>query len=150
MHQNIPRQLDDAVAEVFDLMLALECSPLHEAHGADDDVFPAGRHSASVLFSGGLDGSCALQADPLAAARLTEQLTGIPSDCLDPKLFEDTIAELCNMIAGSWKSRQPGALACSTLSPPVQVLVPRIRLPYTFVRTYIFSKHLLTLELSLR
>ena len=100
-------ELDAAVSEVFSLMLGRRCQP--DLRYAD-----LSGYEASVGFSGTLRGSCTVRLDYDAARSLTEELTGeaSPADCLD------TVGELCNMIAGSWKSRLPGDASACKLSIP--------------------------------
>jgi chemotaxis protein CheX len=119
MHREIYRQLDDAVAEIFAVMLNLACVP---APASDAPALLEPWLLASVSFSGTLDGICILSLDEPAAAELTANLTGIPPDQLASELYADTAGELCNMIAGSWKTRQFNERAACHLSCPTITL----------------------------
>ena len=149
MHDHVTDQLDEAVAEVFATMLDLRCLPV-ESLGFPSGVSSVRHLTASVRFSGSLTGFCAVQVDEPAAAGLTSQLTGISIDGLSPDLFFDTVAELCNMIAGCWKSMQPAAHASCNLSPPTPGSEPLLTsaFPRTFTRLYSCAPYQLTLALS--
>ncbi len=115
MHRDAIRQLEEAVAEVFAVMLNLACV----CETVPASLFPRPCLSASVQFSGTLKGRCTLWLTEPTAAELTSNLTGIPMHKIPPELCADTARELCNMIAGSWKTRQPDALAACHLSCPI-------------------------------
>lgn len=142
MHK-VQQQLDDAVAEVFALMLDQSCAPasLHVER-------PSG-FTAKVAFSGSLEGNCALHLDLRSAGELAETLTGEPAGP-DSALPADTVGELCNMIAGSWKSRlDPHRSACQLSPPVVTEGEQELSAERTIVRSYQFNGHCLTLELWL-
>lgn len=148
MPEPIFRQLDQAVAEVFALMFGRDCQP--EASPPPACAPPC--IGASVLFSGSLLGACALHLSPTAAAELTHTLTGAARDALPITLLADTAGELCNMIAGCWKSLQPPEIAACALSCPILSHgtcrpVPLFR--ETVLRLYQFAGHHFRLELSL-
>lgn len=130
MYRDLIRQLDETVAEVFAVMLNLDCisspTPAHVPHlrsslvgskvgGAEQNRY----FSASVGFSGPLEGRCCLQLDEHTATALASNLMGMRLGEISPDLCADTVGELCNMIAGSWKKRHPTDLAASLLSCPV-------------------------------
>jgi chemotaxis protein CheX len=115
LHRNAIQQLNEAVAEVFAVMLNLACT----CETVPASGLPAPYLSASVQFSGTLSGHCTILMTEPTAAELTSNLTGIPALEIPPELCADTAGELCNMIAGSWKTRQPDAVASCQLSCPV-------------------------------
>ena len=136
MDRDLIRQIDDAVTEVFAVMLNLACT--YELAEPELDQTPAALHfrhsvrphkargaehhqifNASVVFSGTLEGRCCLQLDERTATELTSNLMGVPPSEISPDLCADTAGELCNMIAGSWKKRNPTELAASLLSCPI-------------------------------
>ncbi len=92
-------RLDSAVAEVFETMLERSCDPLE---GEVDTV--EGRIVARIQFTGAVDGECLLYASQATASVTAEALLGTPSEPHDP-MVDDAIGELCNMIAGGWKSK---------------------------------------------
>ena len=111
-----------------------------------------------ISFTGSLRGACTIHLALRTAATLAGELLGETSDS-SGALNADTAGELCNMIAGSWKSRQPTDGSSSALSaptiiaedlsccPPANALDPRA-FRYTLVRTYRFQDHCLRLELA--
>lgn len=107
-------QLDSAVSEVFETMLARRCDPM------DGDVDTVtGRIVARIQFTGTVDGECLLYASQATASITAEALLGTPSEPHDP-MVDDAIGELCNMIAGGWKSKltSPGS-SCLISVPAV-------------------------------
>lgn len=152
MQQDLIRQLDEAVTEVFAVMLNLACT--YELEGANG-VNRADRpqcFNASVLFSGPLEGRCCLELDEHTATELTSNLMGMPPGEISKDLCADTAGELCNMIAGSWKKRHPKDLAASLLSCPIvtvgqcQHAVDNFRQAINLL--YRFDGHSLTLRLA--
>lgn len=104
-------RLDSAVSEVFEMMLARNCSPAEIAHAIAPCI------SARILFSGVIDGECVLFASESVARVTAEALLGTPSQPGDP-MAGDAIGELCNMIAGGWKSKLGSDEAGCAISPP--------------------------------
>jgi chemotaxis protein CheX len=92
-------RLDSAVSEVFETMLERSCDPME---GEVDTI--AGKIVARIQFTGAVDGECLLYASQATASVTAEALLGIPSEPCDP-MVDDAIGELCNMIAGGWKSK---------------------------------------------
>lgn len=117
MHQDLIRQLDEAVAEVFAVMLNLACTSA-PAERAPQPT-PTQNFIACVLFSGPLEGCCCIQMEERTATELTSNMTGLAPCEISPGLCADTAGELCNMIAGCWKKRHPKDLAASLLSCPI-------------------------------
>ena len=103
--------LDDTVDEVFEAMLRRRCTIVEEAPPS------AAYISAKILFSGTPDGHCVVQASLATASRLTGALLGAEDDWGD-KMIDDAVGEMCNMIAGGWKSRLETFMACFQLSVP--------------------------------
>ena len=138
-------QLDDIVAEVFSVMLDRECAPA-AATGSPhaDDLL-----SAWVLFSGSLEGTCAVHVESQCAGELAEQLMGA---ALEPgsDLPADTVGEICNMIAGSWKSRLAPEMAVCTLSAPtVATGLRHGERSASLSRFYRFAEHTFMLEMTI-
>ena len=140
---NLFKQLDDAVSEVFELMLNRTCIPAPCCLALKPGL------TALVRFSGALAGDCTVHLDLSSAGDLTEQLTGeypLPGSPLPA----DAVGELCNMIAGSWKSRlEPSLAACQLSSPTICIGANSIESLATITRTYRFHPHCFTLQLSL-
>jgi chemotaxis protein CheX len=105
-------RLDSAVAEVFETMLERSCDPLE---GEVDTV--EGRIVARIQFTGAVDGECLLYASQATASVTAEALLGTPSEPHDP-MVDDAIGELCNMIAGGWKSKLASPDSNCSISTP--------------------------------
>jgi chemotaxis protein CheX len=104
-------RLDSAVSEVFEMMLARGCSPTEECRSVELPI------SARILFSGAIHGECVLVASRSFAQITAEALLGSASAPDDP-MVEDAVGELCNMIAGGWKSKLGSVEASCCISPP--------------------------------
>lgn len=169
MQQENIAQLDEAVSEVFALMLDRECKPgrcaapplLQSIGQPQANTQPAPAICALIRFSGTLRGACSIHLAHSTAAILTAELIGSPADDPEDTLTEDTAGELCNMIAGSWKSRQPEAHASCHLSSPhlSKTHLPGLTLAdtpttsdspfrYSLTRIYRFEDHCFRLELG--
>jgi chemotaxis protein CheX len=103
--------LDDAVGEVFELMLRQRCALVDETTAAARWI------SAKIVFSGTLEGQCVVQVSGAGADRLADALLGAEGDW-DDEMIDDAVGELCNMIAGGWKSRLDAPASVCTLSMP--------------------------------
>lgn len=108
-------QIDGIVAAVFHLMLGRSCGE------TDETAVPGEVISAKVLFSGAVEGCCVVEFPAEAARRLTDAFLG--AECAagvawDDAMVDDAVGELCNMIAGGWKSRLGRQDAACHLSPP--------------------------------
>ena len=112
VHDEAVTRLDSAVSEVFETMLARSCDPLD---GEVDTV--DGRIVARIQFTGAVDGECLLYASQATASVTAEALLGTPSEPHDP-MVADAIGELCNMIAGGWKSKLSSPEASCLISVP--------------------------------
>lgn len=104
-------RLDSAVSEVFEMMLARSCAPTEKAESLAQPI------SARILFSGSIDGEFVIFASRPVAQATAEALLGSVSDPNDP-MVEDAMGELCNMIAGGWKSKLESEAAACAISPP--------------------------------
>ena len=107
------RQIDEAVAEVFQVMLDKPCAVLHASCPCLAQV------RASVSLAGAVQAQCSVEFSTESARQLTSAFLGeAPPDPSDEAILADTVGELCNMIAGGWKKRL-GPQACDTnLSVP--------------------------------
>jgi chemotaxis protein CheX len=114
-HSQITRnwigQMDQAVAEVLRLMLQ------HSSIAAGEGSARHGRILAKIVFSGTLEGACVVRVSATAAGRLTGALLGSEGDW-DDQMVDDAVGELCNMIAGVWKSGVGAAGSMCSLSIP--------------------------------
>ena len=114
MPQGTTQQLDDAVKEVMALMFERSCTP---APGLPSRLPSTSIH---IRLSDPLNGASSLYIDPEFAQQLTSDLLQKPIPEIPNVMVIDTVGEICNMITGSWKSRQPPDLALSKLSAPMK------------------------------
>jgi len=110
-------KIDGVVAAVFHLMLGRSCGEADEAVAAGMKV------SAKVLFSGAVEGCCVVEFTVAAARKLTDAFLGAEGGvgAWDDAMVDDAVGELCNMIAGGWKSQLGSRdAACQLSSPTVE------------------------------
>src|SRR3569833_1235630 len=114
-----PKNLDTSVYEVFGTMLGADCARRRE----DDSsimIRPVDSVTAVVGFGGILSGACILTCDDRAARLIAEKMTGMSFDAVDD-VVKDGIGEICNMIAGGWKSKVPVLAANCGLALPAVI-----------------------------
>jgi chemotaxis protein CheX len=104
-------RLDSAVSEVFEMMLERSCVPIQDADIVHDPI------SAQIFFSGAVCGECLLFTSRTVAHVTAGVLLGEDSGP-DSSMVEDAVGELCNMVAGGWKSKLGSAEAACAISPP--------------------------------
>jgi len=104
-------QIDGIVAAVFHLMLERSCGEVEGAAAGGMDI------AAKVLFTGAVEGCCIVEFPEDAARKLTDAFLGAAGEW-DDAMVEDAVGELCNMIAGGWKSGLGGQDAACQLSAP--------------------------------
>ncbi|WP_035350500.1 chemotaxis protein CheX [Edaphobacter aggregans] len=80
------------------MMLVRSCEPMEEAGAIAEPI------TATIRFSGAVEGECLLYASRPVAQITAEALLGTVSEP-DDLMVEDAIGELCNMVAGGWKSK---------------------------------------------
>jgi len=132
------RNLDRAMAEVFDTMVGVPCSPAPPAPSPETSTL-----SAMIGLAGTLRGSVVLQSGSGAARRIAERLTGAVPAELDATV-RDAMGEVANMVAGAWKGYDPALSSSCLLSPPTVVVGTRHELftrrtPIRTERTYAFE-----------
>jgi chemotaxis protein CheX len=110
-----PRNLDASVEEVFQLMLGVDCRR---------DAGPAPCEPESVTavvgFGGLLSGACVFRSGITSARRIAAHMTGMEFEEIDDTV-KDAIGEICNMLAGAWKSKVPDLSANCGLSVPAVI-----------------------------
>jgi chemotaxis protein CheX len=131
-----PRNLDASVEEVFRLMLGVDCQrDLGPAVEAEPESV-----TAVVGFGGLLSGACVFKSGGSAAMKIAAHMTGMEFEEMDDTV-KDGIGEICNMLAGSWKSKVPGLAANTGLSVPavitgrdynLHVQAPEFKLRHTY------------------
>ena len=138
----VRQQLDQVTAVVFDTMMELRCEPVAEAADTSREV------CARVSFLGPLQGCCTVRlrrSGAVALVRAMLQVTILPGD----ELGEDAVRELCNMIAGGWKSGLEADACAAEMTPPTLCEVAAQGPPATVARRYSFAGNLLDVELRL-
>jgi len=130
-----PRNLDATVEEVFHLMLGVECRRDPEPTKDEPDSV-----TAMVGFAGLLSGACVFKSGTAAAMEIAAHMTGMEFNGIDDTV-KDGIGEICNMLAGAWKSRVPGLSSRCGLSIPavvsgrdydLRVLAPEFKLHHFY------------------
>ncbi len=130
-----PQNLDTSVDEVFQMMLGVQCErfagPLVEE---PDSV------TAVVGFGGLLSGACVFRSGGTTAMEIAARMTGMEFQEIDDTV-KDGIGEICNMLAGAWKSKVPNLAANCGLSVPavitgrdyrLHVQAPEFQLHHTY------------------
>ncbi len=114
-----PDRLDDSVQEVFETMLGVQCRRETSADALSDDPAEASV-TAVVGFGGILSVACVFRCDAPAARQIAARMAGIEFDTVDD-IVKDAIGEICNMLAGTWKSKVPDLAANCALSVPAVI-----------------------------
>ncbi|WP_348269324.1 chemotaxis protein CheX [Edaphobacter paludis] len=140
-------RLDSAVSEVFEMMLERSCDPM------DGDVHIVdGRIVARIQFTGAVSGECILYASPATAAVTAEAMLGTASSEPCDPMVDDAIGELCNMIAGGWKSKLEHPQAGCLISVPAVTREGLVALEgkfgTKFSRTYSFQGNIFGIVLA--
>jgi chemotaxis protein CheX len=76
--------------------------------------------TAVVGFGGLLTGACVLRCGGSAATDIAGRMTGMQFPEIDDTV-KDAIGEICNMVAGTWKSKVPELAAHCDLSVPAVI-----------------------------
>ncbi|HEY2466644.1 MAG TPA: chemotaxis protein CheX [Terracidiphilus sp.] len=113
-----PRNLDESVYEVFQTMLDISCR--NELEGESGCKGDAESVTAVVGFGGILSGACVFRCDSNGARKFAGLMTGMDFPALDD-VVKDGIGEICNMLAGTWKSKVPNLAANCGLSVPAVI-----------------------------
>lgn len=114
-----PENLNSSVLEVFETMLGvaretIESCPSEAGAGTAESV------TAVVGFGGILSGACVITCDESSARQIAGLMTGMEFNSLDD-VVKDAMGEICNMVAGTWKSRVPELAASCGLSVPAVI-----------------------------
>jgi chemotaxis protein CheX len=145
-------QIDGVVAAVFHLMLGRSCGE------ADEEVAAGMKVSAKVLFSGAVEGCCVVEFTAAAARKLTDAFLGAEGGsgiAWDDAMVDDAVGELCNMIAGGWKSQLGNRdAACHLSSPTIERGMGLVEMSgcggIRVERTYGFDGSVFRVELAIR
>ncbi len=114
-----PENLEASVQEVFQTMLGVQCQrvvgPAAVRPKAEEETV-----TAVVGFGGLLSGACLFSCNGSAAMKVASLMTGTEFDTIDDTV-KDGIGEICNMLAGGWKSKVPDLAANCGLSVPAVI-----------------------------
>jgi chemotaxis protein CheX len=130
-----PRNLDASVQEVFQMMLGVDCRRDAGAMTVEPDSV-----TAVVGFGGLLSGACVFRSGGMTAMQIAARMTGMEFGEIDDTV-KDGIGEICNMLAGAWKSKVPNLAAHCGLSVPavitgrdyqLHVQAPEFQLHHTY------------------
>ncbi len=86
--------------EVFQIMVQTDLADLPNVA----ELSPAGNVTAMVGMAGALCGVMSIRCDEKTAEKITGRMLGSVG-AVDPKDVPDAIAEICNMVAGNFKSK---------------------------------------------
>ena len=86
--------------EVFQIMVQTELTNLPNM----ETLTPGGDVTAMVGLAGALCGVMSIRCDERTAEKITGRMLGSVG-AVDPKDVPDAIAEICNMVAGNFKSK---------------------------------------------
>jgi len=130
-----PQNLDQSVDEVFNMMLGVACQQEDEVSRHEDETI-----TSVVGFGGLLSGACVFRSGGSGALTIAARLTGMEFTEIDDTV-KDAIGEICNMLAGAWKSKVPELSANCGLSIPavitgrnyeIHVQAPEFRLHHAY------------------
>lgn len=107
--------LDDAVDEVFRLMMGVPCPPVDQSVAEGKETI-----TAVIGLAGAMSGACTLRCGLETSLRMAECMVGTRPLELDA-MVKDAIGEVCNMIAGAWKGKHAVLAGGCMLSTPAVV-----------------------------
>ena len=111
-----PKNLDASVEEVFRMMLGVNCV----RYMGPVEIAEPESVTAVVGFGGLLSGACVFRSGASTAIKIAAHMTGMEFAEVD-ETVKDGIGEICNMLAGSWKSKVPDLAANCGLSIPAVI-----------------------------
>lgn len=107
--------LECAAIEVFSMMASAELSVPPQPPEQ-----PSGAQTAMVGLAGALCGMITIRCNPDTAMKLAAQMLGEDAKS-NPSMVGDAIGELCNMVAGNFKSKITGLADGCMLSVPTVI-----------------------------
>lgn len=102
--------------EVFQIMLQTELEVIPNV----ETLTPGGEVTAMVGLAGALCGIISIRCDEKTAEKITGRMLGSVG-AVDPNDVPDAIAEICNMVAGNFKSKITSLAEHCLLSVPTVV-----------------------------
>lgn len=146
--QDVPHvlYLDEAIDEVFRLMMGVPCGPVEEQPAVDRENI-----TAVIGLAGAISGACVLKSGEQVALRIAEFLVGVRPASIDDTVM-DAVGEVCNMIAGAWKGKYTALASGCMLSTPAVVTGTNYHLhmqrpEFRVDRMYRFEEHVLSLSI---
>lgn len=138
--------LDDAVDEVFRLMMGGPCLPVDESVADGTETI-----TAVIGLAGAMSGACTLRCGLETALRMAECMVGTRPLELDA-MVKDAIGEVCNMVAGAWKGKHATLASGCMLSTPAVVTGTNYQLhmqqqEFRIDRNYRFEEHILSISI---
>jgi len=107
--------LECAAIEVFAMMASTELRAM-----AEQPDHPGGEQTAMVGLAGALCGMITIRCKPETAVKLATQMLGEDARS-NPSMVGDALGELCNMVAGNFKSKITGLADHCMLSVPTVI-----------------------------
>jgi chemotaxis protein CheX len=104
--------LEAAAVEVFQMMVGAQLTPIENPEGV-----PAGQQTAMVGMAGALCGMTTVRCTTVSAGKFASLMLG--GD--DPGMIGDAMGELCNMVAGNFKSKIANLADHCVLSVPTVI-----------------------------
>lgn len=134
------RAMDEAVGEVFSLMMGISCSAVDDCPINEPETI-----SSVIGLAGAMSGTCVLRSGERAALTMAGALTGAAIASMDDTV-KDAVGEICNMLAGAWKGKLPALASGCMLSTPTVVTGTHYQLhtqrpEFRIERFYTFEGH---------
>jgi chemotaxis protein CheX len=141
--------LNQAVEEVFGLMLGVAVEVLNEAFLTEDATATM---TAMVGLAGAISGTCAMLVGSEAGIHMASCMAGTELDTVDETVL-DGLGEITNMLAGAWKAKIPELNGACMLSVPTVVTGTQYEVhrkaPAFFVeRSYRLGAHFFTVRID--
>jgi chemotaxis protein CheX len=141
--------LNQAVEEVFGLMLGVAVEVLNEAFLTEDATATM---TAMVGLAGAISGTCAMLVGSEAGIHMASCMAGTELDTVDETVL-DGLGEITNMLAGAWKAKIPELNGACMLSVPTVVTGTQYEVhrkaPAFFVeRNYRLGAHFFTVRID--
>ena len=114
--RNCTPLLETATREVFEIMLGTQLNDM-----ADVEPPLATDLTAMVGLAGQLCGVLSIRGDARTASRMASKMLGVETDRLDENV-RDAIGEICNMVAGNFKSKIAHLANGCSLSVPTVII----------------------------
>ncbi len=107
--------LELAAGEVFEIMVGCKLGP-----AANPDDAPSSDLTAMVGLAGQLCGVLSIRCSTQAAILMASKMLGVDTDQANSQVW-DAVGEICNMIAGNFKSKLAGLGDHCMLSVPTVI-----------------------------